>query len=444
VIGAYGNGEKPVILGSIKTGNWDLTKSDQRMSSGVKIWKTYLKIKPVWIWIIEQSDTIKWAEKKETRSDLKAQSDWCYENGYVYLYSEYNPEMYKSIEAGVLDYVVGTTGSQKHIYIENIEIAFAAKRGIRTGEKGSFWIIQNNRIHHVGNRIEESGDGITHYSSNSIIKNNLIYECGNHGIYVLSDSTVSQNNIIEKNEVFNCYHNNIDLMNRSGIHTSTIVRRNLIYCTNDFTYRHIKSRGPGANGIYISGKNGNRIQNCVISHNIVCNSIQMNIHIGKNSDSISIFNNTLFTTQRSAVPKTACLYVNTEGVVIIKNNIGSHGGWWAFRYTKGTNVKADYNCWFQAPNLPFGSIGSESFFNKTLYQNKTGNDIHSIFADPNFKNGSVEIKEADFSLKSNSSCIDAGCQIGEKNDFFGNPIPSGFKVDIGAIELIVNESSKTK
>ncbi len=391
VIGAFGEGVPPFIAGSVSVKVW-------RKLSEKDIWWSPASVNPVWIWLVKKDG---------------------------------DPESTGSIEAAAVDYCLGTTRPLQHICIENLEIAFAAKRGIRSAESGSNWIIKNNIIHHIGNRIEESGDGITHYASFSNIKSNTIYECGNHGIYIVSDKTVSQGNLVKKNTVYNCYHNCIDLMNRAGVHTSTVVRDNTVYCTTDFTYRNIKSRGVGANGIYTSGKNESPLKNCIIVNNLIVNCVQMNIHIGKFSDSIFIINNTMYSTQTFAVPRTACLYVNTDGVVYVRNNIGTNGGKWAFRYTGGQKIEANYNCWYQPHSLPLGSIGNKTYFEYTTYQKETGLDKNSLFCNPDFKRPSVDIGSADFSLMPGSCCIGAG----DRNSIISGLLNSqGTRVDIGVIE----------
>jgi len=93
-----------------------------------------------------------------------------------------------------------------------------------------------------------------------------------------------------------------------------------------------------------------------------------------------------------------------------------------------TNIVSDYNC-FQEKLDPNGA--RFRYNNTNIYLaawQAVGQDLHSIALDPQLA--------ADYTLKSNSPCIDAGVDVGVTSDYAGITRPQRNACDIGAYEAI--------
>ncbi len=106
----------------------------------------------------------------------------------------------------------------------------------------------------------------------------------------------------------------------------------------------------------------------------------------------------------------------------------------------GTELELDHNLyWLTGEGAPFFSFKENYYSGFDEYQKLSGYDAHGIFADP--KLNQPEYHEigrsvSAFTLQAGSPAIDAGLSLDEMGatDFFGNPIPYGSAVDIGAHE----------
>ncbi|MBN1675324.1 MAG: right-handed parallel beta-helix repeat-containing protein [Kiritimatiellae bacterium] len=75
--------------------------------------------------------------------------------------------------------------------------------------------------------------------------------------------------------------------------------------------------------------------------------------------------------------------------------------------------------------------GSEARMTLAEWRAASGQDAHSIAEDPRF----ADAPAADFHIRPDSPCVDAGANVGRSADMDGNPIPAGAAPDIGAYEL---------
>jgi hypothetical protein len=95
-----------------------------------------------------------------------------------------------------------------------------------------------------------------------------------------------------------------------------------------------------------------------------------------------------------------------------------------------SNSILDYNCWHNASNQYHYDLDSGYYPNLSAFQSGTGQGIHSITADPLFK----DMENGDSSLQASSPCREAGTYVGLAQDFNGTIVPQGLRVDIGAFE----------
>lgn len=105
-----------------------------------------------------------------------------------------------------------------------------------------------------------------------------------------------------------------------------------------------------------------------------------------------------------------------------------------------TKLALDYNLyWHPGDKQTTWLYGDGVYTSFSDYQNGSGQDIHSLFADPLLNDPTyheVGRPKTAFTLLEGSPAIDAGTDVGDmgRYDFFGNPIPFGSAYDIGAYE----------
>ncbi len=281
--------------------------------------------------------------------------------------------------------------------------------------------ITNNRVHDVNNIGIDmiGGEGtspnvLTDLARNGICKGNVVYNCRSNygggyaaGIYVDG----GENILIERNTVYQCDTGlEIGCENQGRVAAKMIVRDNLIF-NND-------KRGIGFGGYNFPATG--KVKNSFFLNNTCFNNDILNTDAGElvveYAESCVVKNNIFFSTTQNK------LMVTTFG-----NNKG--------------NI-FDYNLW----NTPAGSNNASIDYNGTVYssftayQNGTGHDGHSLFANPLFV--SATLPAPDLHLLSSSSAINAGDvnfipAIGE-TDFDGNARVHNSRVDCGAYEMNVN------
>jgi len=332
VIGSYGEGRSPKIMGSTCLKSW------KRIDS--RIWESKLVNDVGWIWFLFKNDEIIWGHKRDDIFHLSNNFDFTFDSTSILIYSETNPNNADlEIEASIRDFGIISGWYQEaknHIQINNIEICFTKNSNLRSVGSTN-WKVESIISHHSGAIDETDGQGIQFEGSNSVFSSNKIYENGQHGIFLSSFGNANVNrNIIEKNEVFNNYHSGIDLMNDGGdeiSHRETIIRQNLVYDENTFIGNEV--------GIQTLGINNGKVLNVRIHHNILVNVNGLGISVVTNSDSIFIHNNTVFETS------SACINVDNDYFhAEVFNNIGINNKYYAPLFVHNClNKKVDYNIW---------------------------------------------------------------------------------------------------
>jgi len=447
VFGAYGTGAKPKIIGSEQITGWSVYSGNQWRASSVS--------KPGWpgeengpVWFIGQDGIIHWGKEETVLANVDAEYDWYWDSsGYLITYSPTDPDSrYLSVEAATRRNSI-SRGSSSYIAIQDIELAYTYGACLRI-DIGSLhhWTIDGNTVHHCGEIVGGGGShawaahGIYCEAPNSIIKNNLVYECGNHGIYVLGAGNPNYNVIVEHNEVYNCYHTGIDIMGLGGAIVQNItVRYNKVYTTSAYNSPTVTMEA-----IYFSsdGWNNGKMMNSKAYYNIVYNLINRGIEVGQNCHNIEVYNNVAYGTNPIAdAGMSTGFWVEGAGSITnitLKNNIAMDTRDACFFIGTTAHLKeVDNNFWYQSDNsIPYVILNSPwnkwYYDDQAAYQSATGLDIHGLWdVNPIFVNPSNN----DFHLQSISPAIDAGANIGLTKDFEGNPVPQGVGYDIGAYEF---------
>jgi hypothetical protein len=240
-------------------------------------------------------------------------------------------------------------------------------------------VIDNNTVHGFG--AAGVGHGIYIQSAHSTITNNTIYDNMGAGIHQYFEGTEvpTDSNLIAYNVVY-------DHPNASGI---------LVKGSHNWIHDNISRHNGGTAGIYLySGTcHGNEVSNNVVYGNHSEGGF-LDSQIGPNR----IRNN------------------------IVQNNDGN------VLYMGNATDTLDYNCYYPDGNRFYWSGGHGNF---AAYRAATGQDAHSILADPLF----VDTAAHDFHLQDSSPCIDRGDPATTPGyDLDGVWRPQGAAADMGAYE----------
>jgi PKD repeat protein len=124
---------------------------------------------------------------------------------------------------------------------------------------------------------------------------------------------------------------------------------------------------------------------------------------------------------------------SVDGAHRVINNIFFAAGSVAFYDQQGLNSPSavDTNLYYRAAGVVIhfkGNDYGQSEFGG--YQAAAAHDLHSLQADPLL----IDPAGADFRLRPFSPCIDSGTDVDLKEDFMGNAVPHGSRVDVGALE----------
>jgi hypothetical protein len=384
-----------------------------------------------------------------------------------------------------------TIDSRDYVTIRGFEL-----RDYRTAEPGHVPVgifvtgdashvrIFDNSIHGIQTNVQAhvNGDahGIVVYGTQSpnpihdiVIDGNQVYGCKLGS----SESLVLNGNVTDFRVTNNVVHDNdnigIDLIGYEGTAGDStydaardgIVRGNLVFNIDSYG-NPAYGRDRSANGIYIDGgrdivveqnvihdvnigmefaseREGRSTSYITARSNLVFNSTVIGLAIGGydrrrgNTEHTVIVNNTFYQDDslRSGNGELLVQFDTRDNV--IENNIFSANGQNLFTvnpYTENSGNHIDHNVYFSPGGSRRGTwqwkdVTYESF---DAYRRGSGNDRHSIYADPGF----VDAASGDFRLQPSSPAIDAGAfllQAGTR-DLVGVDRAENGSIDVGAYE----------
>jgi len=256
--------------------------------------------------------------------------------------------------------------------------------------------------------LTDNGDNSSHHNiylkgSNALVEDNICSDSA-QGIglkYMGADSTF-QRNWIENNHFHGISYSNDHVDTFSG----NICRYNVIICT-DFNDTPVGD--PAGINIYSSAAG--------------------------NFTGINIYNNTIYGYDDETANQISGILSWEGGAatsctnLVIKNNII-----WASDYAIGivgtpAGFASDYNQFYDFTSFYYdaGAVNWATW--SGTY------DTNGASGDPLF----TDVASGDFTLRSDSPCIEKGTNVGIKQDFYGTHIPQGLEPDIGAIEYIVKQ-----
>jgi hypothetical protein len=304
------------------------------------------------------------------------------------------------------------------IIVEGFKIQNTQDAGIYINTDADHNIIQNLEI-------TQTGIGITVRGQQNLITENNIHdlkmvfntEGGDDDYGAIGFLLFNSDNEISYNRIINAKAASYDYGHDGG--TIEFWSSDGIEVSNNYIHHNYAQGNKGFSEF--GGREGVARDNIIAYNVMVDNDRPISIHMGGtyaiDVDGLRFENNTVVDT-RSESTFTAVTITKgspTPETLSIRNNI-----FWLTNYEKFTlqatnGFTHDHNLYyFENP---------ETLINLTLGQGE-------IIIDPRF----VDLDAFDLHLLPDSPAIDAGADLGYRNDFFGNQVPIGSQTDIGAIE----------
>ncbi len=356
--------------------------------------------------------------------------------------------------------------------------------GIYVSGDASHIRILDNAVHDIQTNVQArvNGDahGIAVYGTESsspirdiVIDGNQVYDCKLGS----SESLVLNGNVTDFRVTNNVVHDNnnigIDLIGYEGTAGDStfdaardgIVRDNLVYNIDSYG-NPAYGRDRSANGIYVDGGRDIVVEQNVI-HDVNIGMEFASEHSGRSTSYITARNNLVYNTtviglaiggyDRKRGNTEHCVIVNntfhqddslrtgngeflvqfdTRGNVI-ENNIFSANPQNLLMmnaYTENSGNRVDHNVYFSpgGPNHSTWQWKDVTYKSFDAYRKGSGNDQHSIFADPRF----VDPASGNFRLQASSPAIDAGAFLPQAGtqDLVGVNRAENGSIDVGAYE----------
>ncbi len=213
--GAYGEGAKPVISGSLKDyADKNLWTSDENYD----LWQTSVDASLVGNIVFDNGKAF--GQFKNALNDVKNNGDYYFdtENKILYLYLiDKNPgKNFESIEIATTETIFRSQSTKSNVTIENLAIKNAAKFGISTLNRANNFVIRGCEFGYIGGGSRESdgahlGNAIEFWNNatNCLVENNYIYEIYDAAITIQGAGTWGGFNgiTVNKNLIENCSMN---------------------------------------------------------------------------------------------------------------------------------------------------------------------------------------------------------------------------------------------
>jgi hypothetical protein len=428
VVSAYGSGNKPTIVGSDAITIWT--------NIGGNVWDATVTTQPSVVWFTGTSGM-----KEAAKSNLNASSEWSWTSNVLSVYSATSPTNVEAASRG------STIIASGHSYLKlsnfnlirsgnvnsgancqlgsgssDIEVdacdfaqADTCHIGIWGTARGSFTVsgctfAYSGLGHYVG-----AGNGIdvtrTTEGSRLLV---TVQRCTfthigdwrgsqyhDHGIYFKSGRLIWR---------YNC-------VNNGGVETGAGVKISGNAQDGCEVYYSMFSKGRGTQswGVLSEAGCSHKIYNNVF-YGVGTGVWQAGPHgpTVAGGSGITVRNNIFHTTGYR--------------FLLASTVHGTHG-------TVTTNFVSDHNLFFGGSATPLQ--WGPNAYSFADWKVNTRQDADSKTNDPEFMDPSQD----DFTLQPSSPCIDAGADVGLKQDFRGTFVPQRVRVDIGALEARVSSST---
>ncbi|MBL7937578.1 MAG: hypothetical protein JNM51_17370, partial [Bacteroidia bacterium] len=220
------------------------------------------------------------------------------------------------------------------------------------------------------------------YPKNILIKGNVFYKPTTNAIDILNVDSL----VIDSNSFYRSITNV----------TSNIFAIRIVYPQDHFKISRNKIRGTFETGIVLGTKYGNRIGNPSVENNVVIGSAYTQGCISSSCDSVSILYNTLH------LPQTSVAYsaLVSGRANTVKNNIISSKGSIPLYIGTLLGTKSDYNVLYTTGTILIKYYNSGVYTTTSLstYSASTGLEIHSMVANPQYVNDTLDLHYTNHAL----------------------------------------------
>jgi len=462
--GAYGEGEKPRILGSEQALEWthvtgNIWQSATHLQNPYSGGYSYGEV------FFEHNDSrVSWGRQRDfdiSYANLEREYDWAWSDSRLYVFAATNPsQRYFAVEApqrdGSIRFAnIDNTNDDplENIAIDNLDLRYAMRWGIYGGYnevEASGIRITSNHIGYIGVKGGASAYCISNWRSDMLIQNNSIHDCGRRGVSIntythFTANLQVQNITLDSNHFYNGYHTtSVDVSSLPELGHSI---SNIVFSNNlvDDSQRHSTAINDGcaansctSNAYYVAASSGNHYSNFTVFNNRFIGSTSRAILISGIVEGVKIYHNSIFGSHPDAFPY-ALVTLNNIYNVDMRNNI-IHGnlpaeieGRCVLDENSTSFSLRDYNLYFQEDdNQPFSGsengVGGWSTYATEWdnWRDASGFESNSPAPqNPLF----THAQNGTLSLQVHSPAIDAGDNISGFNDDFRGNAP-----DLGAFE----------
>lgn len=450
--GAYGEGDRPEILGSAAVSNWTNVSGN--------IWVSVVPnsldnprtegYDPAEIFFEMSDGNVVWGVYQtydSSFSELQQEYDWTWSGGLIYVWAPSNPvSRYSEVEVPQLtrtillldhDYVTITGLAVKYVIDSGISDNYSTPRELHGLH------VTHCEVAYIGRKDGAAAYGLNVHHSDSYYAYNEIHNCGRRGISLTmyqTESSIQRNVVIEHNHLHHGWHTTGLDCNSAGPHIieNIVFRNNLVEGDPAIVLGGVNSN---SNHVFIANQSGGSgtIRDFYFYNNIFTWASGSSIK----SESVSrvyVHHNTFFNFNPSLANWQAHVY--TSGITaeyVVVNNIfhdnAADNRWTAIKVDAGDtgHMTVDRNLYYQSgEGKRFWWVnGGASYYDYQwdAYKAATGNDRNSpapsnpLFTDP----------DADFSLQEGSPARHQGITVGWINSgYAGKPMNS--PPDLGALQ----------
>jgi hypothetical protein len=403
--GAYGSGNKPLFLGSISrklTTDW--------VSAGTNLWKTSNVVTiggaavDAGNLIFNNEASVGWKVSSPSQVTVQGRFYSDVAAKTVTMYSVGNPgSVYSEIEIALCQNIINQS-DKSYIVYENLDLRYTGAHAIG-GSTTHHIIIKDIDISYIGGSyLSGFGTGTTRYGNGVEFYNdahdNIVERCTIIQIY---DTGITNQGDLANCQQFNLYYRNIIIRNTewsfemwlrgTGASLHDIYFENNTCLGAGIGWGHEQRVDPNAAHVCFWGTSAS-FSNIFIRNNIFSNSVGAGIFEGK----------------------TSLADLETSKVTINNND-------WDV-----TNMLAVMTGWNSGKPGPINTYYSWSY-----YRSMTKQDANSITSNP--------LLTPEYSIPSNSPCVNTGVVSTATTDFIGTSRPQGSGWDIGAYEFNPTSSS---
>jgi hypothetical protein len=447
IIGTYGSGPNPILYGDNHTAIWTAVPGHPGVYQASVGWGSILG--PAYVGTTQLIFISPGPYNLINPSDLNAYLDSFTPGSYgpTTTWTDLTwvrtldglPPTNLSIFRGAVVYVESPSN---YITIQNLDIR-SSFQGINIYGSSNI-TVQNNSIQDA----LSIGIYLMGNDTNCLAENNTVTRTGNDALYVLQGIS----NTFRGNTVSDVTNTILGLAvggDQAGIglqqSTNTLVEHNSVsytitsgvdyYEDNGSTVRYNYFYHMGAGGLYPSETGAN---NSAVYYNIIDEAGAGNGINAENSGSgtLLVYNNVIYGTSSFGLMSSG-----TGPVIFLNNIVYPATSTSSPLYISNSNTNSDYNLFYTTGTPSFSNLGIY-YPSLATYQSASGQDTHSIFANPQFSSANP-IADMDFRLEPSSPGIFAGKNLQAAGlvssteqyvDYDGVSVPQGPQPNIGAFE----------